>query len=1626
MTILPSPIPHPLDFSPWDLPGWVYEALEWVIGVEWPEGNEKEVWDLADQWFEMGAALAGPRDDAITAASGVLDGYGHTGSVGQAFDQAWRQVADGEDAPLMLLADVANELGKLVEECGCDIEGAKIEVWIQLGILVAELVGLGIAVVLTLGAASPAAAAAMAATREIIKMIFKRLIGQLAKKALRKGAKEAAEKAVKEVSERGLKSFAKRAGIDGLKEAGEEVAIDGGIQAYQNTTGRRDGLDMASLGMSAVGGFAGGATASVASLGPNASGGAGRFFENVGREVGGEVIAENAASLATGNGFVSLTDAGMAATSGAASSTVNQASDAASNRLEGRLDALSGLSGPPGGNTGPGADPTSGPSGSTGGGTPSGPSGLAGGPGSGPSGLAGGGPGSGPAGGGTPSGPSGLTGGGSSAGPDLSSLAGNSSSGSSSAYPGPSGAPSAPGLSDLGSGAATPGAPAGTPTSGGLSVEAGPVNAVAGGQSGGVAAAVNLPSAEATPATTLPANLSAEVAGPAANVGAAATAAPGGVSVDASVSTPMGSVPSDAPATSEKPATAQLAGVATSVEAPGTAQSAGASVGAGASTGGTTAPASASAGVTGTAAGGPAVPGTTVAPPSVAPVAGGGLASPTPATPVGGLTPSTSSVGGLTPSIPSVNAPTASIPPAGVSATPAGGSTTPAGPVNGPTTSAGPALSTLSGTTTGAVATPVGPTTPVGPVSPPTSPSPTVGGPSVAPALPPTSVGPVAGPVAPSVGTPLAPPGSPGAATPGSVPSSPGTPGTTQSGTTAPPRPPAGTPGPAVPPPSTVTSSSPVTPAAPPPVTPSPGTPPPVAPPVDAPRGDSGVRIPEQRTPDNPGPRPTGEDRFGAVVALPGSGRPSGVNPYGRSDPRQSERARYEQNRRADAADPLRRQADRERAVARDLAVEAERLRRSGDPARAAMFQQSADRTAVLAAALDNQAHRILTGQIAPPVVRVENDTDFIRLNTDAGIVATGPVRTGNRSALTGSDHPPSVDRSRRYNQRFGLRPPLAADQVNLENQMPRNPDGSVVRNADPRWGRWFGLGNDGGPAADPTRGINCVDCVLSFFETWAHGRPRVSAPRTFDAYAEGDPRRPLDGEWDGPGRIEDATGGRFQQLRTQVDGVDPAADQAAVQAAYGDLEAQLRAGGPGSMAFLLNKWEGGAGHAWAAINQNGTILYVDMQTGQIAGRPLYGHSGRPSPSNVIQIDALVVGPDGQPMPMADRPTGVASSRPPLSQSAPPPGTTSASTPGTTTPAPAGSELAGVGTPAGTGAQYGSAPSTDPVPDAGGPEGQSTPEGQSQSREPGAPPQAPPTGTPQQAPEGLRQNKKGRWIDSTGTFVPNPFPREGLAAVHLPDDTFTPCLIDDPGSSDGTTDPGQQSALDAAEREKYQEALRDRSAAQVRKQKRDDLAAELGVPLEDLKADKQADTLEKLRLKWEDDPDKLEKVEELSEALTDYPSAHRDMNRASERLGMIMARHWATKVLGGKLLTGISDEPGRSGTLDVTVHKGPPPTLVVIEAKGGDIANTPKLGSREVSPGVYVEQGSVPYLQWMLENDPDLREALAGESDLLESLKAGTAPISYYLAIGRLNGSGEVRKFLINPDELDMGAFSDL
>lgn len=963
MSMLPSPIPHPLDYCPWDVPGWIYEALDWVVGVEWPEGNERAVWDLADQWYGVAGVLVGPRDDAVTAAGEVKSGYGGVGLVAHAFDTAWDKVAGGEDAPLHVLVAATDELGRLVDSCGCDIEGAKLEAWIELGILVVELLSLVVVTALTLGTASPAAGAAIAATRVAVQQIFKRLVAQLARKAIREGLKEAGERAAKEVVKSGARGLARKAVLGGLVEAGQEAGTSLATQAYQNSTGRRDGLDLTDVGASGLGGFAGGAAAPLAGLGRHASGRFARIGEHLGREMAGESLAETAAGLATGQG-PSLEDLARAAASGVSGSATGQADTALHHRLDGKLG---GLTAPPAGlDVPPGVDPA----------------------------------------------------------------------------------------------ALVPAQRSPEPP---LSVQGVPVSGH-----------VRTDLVDAAPP------------------------------VDDAVATEHHPSPADpARPTSE-----------TTDSAPPTSESTG-------SAAVTTGPAHAS--VT--------------------------------------TTPTLSSV--------TVEAP--------------------------PTSVAAPA--DLRG---GAALTPGAPDTGVG--------------------HQPTSVQPATAPTALATSVTDAPHStvsqSPDRASSGA--------GTVRSG------------------PLTATPNhSPLPPAS------GPAIPGPDARPVSNPRFPLLETLsPAHSTGPSPtmfhpqaSPSPNHEALRERAERLAADREAFDRRRY--RGYLRSQRDWFEDRRRQSRADWLQERADYHEERASDWAAQATELRRAGRTLAAERWHREAHEAGLEASELRDEARQVLAGKVVPERVMVEDDLDFYRINDDVADLAPGAVETTDESALSGHRHPPPVDRSRPYGRRGGLRPPLALHQTDLERQMPRNPDGSVVRAADPRRGGWFRLANDGGPAADATRGINCLDCTLSLFETWMHGRPRVAAPRTFDGYLAGDVRRPVGGEVDGPLRVEETTGGRFQDLcGPDQSGAAGGDRRRLVERGYRDLHAQLASGGHGSYAFLITSFEGGGSHAWVALNQNGTVLYLDPQSGTVADQPLYRHSGTPFAGNVVDVDALVLGPDGRPMPLAGRPPG--------------------------------------------------------------------------------------------------------------------------------------------------------------------------------------------------------------------------------------------------------------------------------------------------------------------------------------------------------------------------------------------------
>ncbi|WBB77151.1 toxin glutamine deamidase domain-containing protein [Micromonospora sp. WMMD1128] len=971
--MLPSPIPHPLDYCPWDVPGWIYEALDWVVGVEWPEGDERAVWDLADRWYGVAGVLAGPRDDATAAAGEVKSGYGGVGLVAHAFDTAWDKVAGGEDAPLHVLVAATDELGRLVDSCGCDIEGAKLEAWIELGILVVELLSLAVVTALTLGAASPAAGAAVAATRVAVQQIFKRLVAQLARKAIREGLKEAGERAAKEVVKSGARGLARKAVLGGLMEAGQEAGTSLATQAYQNSTGRRDGLDLTDVGASGLGGFAGGAAAPLAGLGRHASGRFAQIGERFGREMAGESLAETAAGLATGQG-PSVEDLARAAASGVSGSATGQADTALHHRLDGKLG---GLTAPPVGLDVP---------------------------------------------------------------------------------PGIEAAGLAPAQVSTGPSPAHPGDPAvGHP----LAATSPPVA---------------LPTADTAthhPAPADPTRPDPEVITPAPT--AAGGAGP--------------SIATASPVHLSNTASPTLSSVATDVPAAGTSLAGPADTRGGSVT-------------------------TSVVPDTGSPHQSASVQAP--------AAPTSSSTS-------AAEASHAAAPPSPDRASPMTG--------------------------------PVQP----GPVTAPSVPAPVPPGPAVSPDVRnvPNARFPLLETLAPQHSTPALP----------------------------------------------------------------------------------GVSSPLDSTPPSSHAQQERAARLAADREAFDRRRYRGYL--------RSQRDWFEDRRRQTRADWLHERAAYHEERASDWAAQATELRRAGRTLAAERWHREAHEAGIEASELREEARHVLAGKQAPERVMVEDDLDFYRINDDVADLALGAVETADHSALTGHGHPPPVDRSRPYGRRGGLRPPLALHQTDLERQMPRNPDGTVVRTADPRRGGWFRLANDGGPAADATRGINCLDCTLSLYDTWVHGRPRVAAPRTFDGYLAGDVHRPVGGELDGPLRVEETTGGRFQDLcGPDRPGRDP---RILVESGYHDLHAQLAAGGHGSYAFLITSFEGGGSHAWVALNQNGTVLYLDPQTGVVAGQPLYRHRGVPLDSNVVGIDALVLGPDGRPMPLAGRPPGAYNVLPePRHRAAPP------------------------------------------------------------------------------------------------------------------------------------------------------------------------------------------------------------------------------------------------------------------------------------------------------------------------------------------------------------------------------------
>lgn len=125
---------------------------------------------------------------------------------------------------------------------------------------------------------------------------------------------------------------------------------------------------------------------------------------------------------------------------------------------------------------------------------------------------------------------------------------------------------------------------------------------------------------------------------------------------------------------------------------------------------------------------------------------------------------------------------------------------------------------------------------------------------------------------------------------------------------------------------------------------------------------------------------------------------------------------------------------------------------------------------------------------------------------------------------------------------------------------------------------------------------------------------------------------------------------------------------------------------------------------------------------------------------------------------------------------------------------------------------------------------------------------------------------------------------------------------------------------------------------------------------------------------------------------------------ASDREALAAAEELA-RTEGARIVPpdGCSAEAGMRHVVAVFRDRGnQPQRLLVLEA----VAAGMKIGSRLVGrPGVWVDRGSPPYLQWMLEHDPHLRKLFTVEPALRQGVLNRTIGIDYRLVQAGPGGS---------------------
>lgn len=218
------------------MPSWL-QWLSYLAGSEWPQGDEDQMFGLAEDWKSAGHELLAALPELHSGTRMTLDSYSGDGV--EVIEKDFRTLFEG-DGSIEELAKNLTELGSSVKNTGAQIEYAKLQIIITLAITAAEIAQ---ALATLFGAAE---VPVIEATAQVVtRTIAQRLLRAIASNATKMT----------------LKQFAKKLGVEVIKQAAIGAATDLGIQAYQVVVGHRDDIDWKQVGISGAVAGAGAAVA---------------------------------------------------------------------------------------------------------------------------------------------------------------------------------------------------------------------------------------------------------------------------------------------------------------------------------------------------------------------------------------------------------------------------------------------------------------------------------------------------------------------------------------------------------------------------------------------------------------------------------------------------------------------------------------------------------------------------------------------------------------------------------------------------------------------------------------------------------------------------------------------------------------------------------------------------------------------------------------------------------------------------------------------------------------------------------------------------------------------------------------------------------------------------------------------------------------------------------------------------------------------------------------------------------------------------------------------------------------------------------------------------------------------